>query len=69
MLFNLFPTKIAKRFIGVKPTKVAIINLLGEIFNKDNIKFCIIKGVVGSNLKIIKYSSVEVLIYLLILLL
>ena len=62
----LFPIKTDIKKTGVKPIKVTIINLNIEISNNDKMIFWSISGSPGINLKIIRYSTVEWEIYLLI---
>ena len=62
--FNWSPKKTRIKIKGEKPIKDDKINFNFEIFKKDKIKFCTIKGVPGIILKIIKNSIDELDIYL-----
>ena len=64
--FNLKPTQLQNKIIGVKPIIVANKNFTKDIFKIDNNKFCIPKGGPGIILKINKYSNEEFFMYLFI---
>ena len=62
----LFPIKTEMKTTGIKPKKLDKRNLQIGISNNDKIIFCNINGGPGINLKIIRYSMLELEIYLLI---